>query len=59
MAKEDLQKVTLNLMPGDYDKLRELFPEVGAGPIIRKIVHNFIAKVEQERTTPLREEVKI
>lgn len=61
MAKndEDLSKHTLNLFPGDYDKLRELFPDVGAGPIIRKIVRNFITKVEQERSVNVKTEVKL
>ena len=43
---DDLQKVTLNLARGDYAKLQALFPDNGAGPIIRQIVHDFIAKVE-------------
>lgn len=49
MAKADpegLSKHTLNLYPGDYEKLRELYPDVGAGAIIRRIVRRFIEQVE-------------
>lgn len=44
--EEGLQKHTLNLFPGDYEKLRELYPDVGAGAIIRRIVRRFIEQVE-------------
>jgi hypothetical protein len=40
----DLQKHTLNLRAGDYDKMAELFPQQGAGPMIRQLVSNFIDK---------------
>lgn len=49
MAKaeeEGLQKHTLNLFAGDYEKLRELYRDVGAGAIIRRIVRKFIEQVE-------------
>lgn len=49
MAKADeegLQKHTLNLFPGDYEKLRELYPDVGASVIIRRIVRRFIEQIE-------------
>mgnify|MGYP003522887926 CR=1 FL=1 len=40
----DLQKHTLNLRQGDYDKLGQLFVELGAGPAIRQIVSAFVDK---------------
>jgi hypothetical protein len=38
----DLQKHTMNLRQGDYDKMQELFPKMGAGPAIRQLVSSFI-----------------
>lgn len=43
---EPLQKHTLNLWEGDYEKLRVLYPDVGAGAIIRRVVRRFIEQVE-------------
>lgn len=43
---ECLSKHTLNLFEGDYEKLRLLYPDVGAGAIIRRIVRRFIEQVE-------------
>lgn len=48
----DLQKHTLNLFVGDYEKLQLLFPQQGAGPIIRQILHDFIARCEASDTRP-------
>ncbi len=39
---EDLQKHTLNLRRGDYERLQGLYPEIGAGAVIRRIVSNFL-----------------
>lgn len=44
--EDGLQKHTLNLYPGDYQKLRELYPDVGAGAIIRRLVRKYIEQVE-------------
>lgn len=48
MQKDDdgLQKHTLNLFPGDYEKLRTFYPDVGAGPIIRRVIRRFIEQIE-------------
>lgn len=43
---EELQKHTLNLFAGDYEKLQELYPDHGAGPIIRSVIHKFIEQCE-------------
>lgn len=52
MGKSELTKHTLNLNAGDYEKLRLLFPDLGAGYVIRKIVSNYIKQVEAERASP-------
>lgn len=46
MLSDDLTKHTLNLYSGDYAKLQELYPDVGAGPVIRKIIRKFIEQCE-------------
>lgn len=47
MAKLDLQKHTLNLYPGDYGKLQELYPDIGAATIIRRIIRAYIEQIEK------------
>jgi hypothetical protein len=44
--KEELQKHTLQLFAGDYAKLQELHPEVGAAHVIRTMIRTYIKKVE-------------
>jgi hypothetical protein len=46
MPSDDLQKHTLNLFAGDYEKLQALYPDHGAGPIIRSVVRKFIEQCE-------------
>lgn len=46
MASEPLQKVTMNLFDGDYARVQALFPDIGAGPIIRRLIRAFLAKAE-------------
>lgn len=43
---ESLQKHTLNLFEGDYEKIRSFHPDIGAGAIIRRIVRRYIEQVE-------------
>lgn len=58
MPKNDeLSKHTLLLRSGDYERLRELFPEVGAAVIIRKLVSRFLDKDVQE--SKLKVEIKL
>ena len=45
-SKEELQKHTLQLFAGDYAKLQELHPTVGAAHIIRTIIRSYLQKVE-------------
>jgi hypothetical protein len=48
--KEDypLEKVTLNLRDGDFDRLRELHGRLGAGKVIRGLVMGHIKRVEEK-----------
>lgn len=43
-AKTDLQKHTLNLRQGDYQRLGEMFPKMGGGRAIRELVIRFVDK---------------
>lgn len=43
---DELQKHTLNLFAGDYEKLQLLYPDHGAGPIIRSVIRKFIEQCE-------------
>lgn len=49
--KEQLQKVTLNLVEGDFDRLAALYPKLGAGKVIRHLVRTHLEKIEQEAGT--------
>jgi hypothetical protein len=47
-VREDLKihKHTLNLYAGDYAKIQELFPDIGAGVVIRKVIRNYVESIE-------------
>lgn len=49
-----LQKVTLNLYEGEFDRLQELAPELGASHIVRELVHAHILRVESVKAKPPR-----
>lgn len=47
-----MEKVTLNLFEGEFDKLRDLYGRQGGGKIVRDLVHSHletIAKKMKER----------
>jgi len=48
MPKADLQSHTLNLCRGDYEKIQEMYPDVGAATIIRRVVRKFIEQIEDQ-----------
>lgn len=50
-SDKELQKVTMNLFKGDYEELQSLYPDLGAGPVIREIIHNFLARAKAETVT--------
>jgi hypothetical protein len=58
MPKGELQKHTLNLFPGDYAKLQELYPDLGAATIIRRIIRAFITQIE-EKGTDIEAEIRV
>lgn len=59
-AEEDLTKHTLNLFPGDYSRLQELYPDIGAGPVIRRLVRDFLDKIEAAKSsTSLTERINL
>ena len=43
---EELQKHTLNLFSGDYERVQQFYPDVGAGPVIRRVIRSFIEQIE-------------
>ena len=49
MRREEipLQKVTLSLYKGDFDRLREFKPRLGASKVVRLLVRNYINAVEK------------
>lgn len=60
MSKQNLERFTLFLRPGDKDYLMEAFPKLGAGGIIRKLVSGFVdqhnAPVTDEELEALQDE---
>ena len=47
LSDEPLHKHTLLLFEGDYNRLQEIYPEVGAAVIIRQLVRGHIKKFEK------------
>lgn len=49
-----LEKVTLNLFKGDFNRLREFHSNLGAGKVVRELVHAHIRRMEEQlnQTTP-------
>lgn len=43
--KSDLTKHTLHLYEGDYARLQDFHPEVGAASVIREIVRAYLDKL--------------
>lgn len=46
-----LSKHTLNLYRGEYGRLQEAYPRIGAGKIIRTLVHRHLRELDQQRDT--------
>lgn len=45
-AERPLSKVTINLFEGDMEKLQDLYPDVGASAIIRRLIEQYLKQVE-------------
>jgi len=52
-VKAELQKHTLNLFPGDYNKLQQFYPDLGAATIIRRLVRQFVEQIEVKGVAPV------
>lgn len=48
--KDDKTKHTLWLRAGDFEKLRDAYPDIGASAIIRRIVAKVVDSLETEET---------
>lgn len=60
MRKIDgIQKHTLNLYEGDYARIQEMFPDIGAATIIRKLVRKFIDQAGGDIDFPPDVEIKL
>lgn len=51
-----LTKHNVSLFEGDLEKMQALFPSMGASAAIRKLVRNFLARVE---STPSKIDINI
>lgn len=56
---EELTKHTLNLFKGDYEKLAELYPDVGAAPVIRRIIRKYLESLETAKPELPKTEVSL
>lgn len=45
---EELQKHTLNLFKGDYEEIQNMFPDLGAAVIIRRVVRNYVEGLREK-----------
>lgn len=44
--KEPIEKVSLNLYRDEFGKLQDLYPELGAGKVIRMLVRAHLRKID-------------
>lgn len=51
-SDDDLEKVSLNLIRGDFAELQGYFKRRGAGYAIRKIVHGYLTWLRQTAVKP-------
>ncbi len=47
-SEQSLTKHTLNLYEGDYERVQDLYPDIGAAVIIRKVLRQFIEGIEAQ-----------
>lgn len=43
-SKGDLKKKTLNLREGDWEKMEEMFPDIGPSKAVRLLLSRFVDK---------------
>lgn len=51
-SDDTLEKVSLNLVKGDFSDLQGYFPKKGAGYAIRKMVHSYLAYLRSKVGPP-------
>lgn len=54
--KEPVQKHTLNLYEGDFQRLQDMFPEIGASLVIRKIIRKYLTDASPKGSMPVPKE---
>lgn len=52
MASDEITKHTLNLRAGDFQRLQDFYPRLGAGPVIRRLVQAHVEKLEEKFGQP-------
>ena len=52
MSKADLKKHTLLLFDGDFDRLKDLHPDVTPSKVLRTLLRNHIKRVMEATPTP-------
>lgn len=55
----DLQKHTLNLNRGDFDKIGAYYPDVPAATIIRRVISAFVKQIEESGDASVNASVEI
>ena len=53
MPKQELAKKALNLRPGDFEKMGELFPDLGPTVAVRKLISAFVDKHYKDAPTTI------
>lgn len=56
---EELTKHTLHLRAGDFDRLKALFPDIGASIVIRNLVSNFLDRDDADRKVEFKAELEL
>lgn len=58
--KEPMQKHTLNLFAGDFERLQALYPDVGAAAVIRRLIRKHLDAADPKPDlTKLKEHVAL
>lgn len=55
---DDLQKHTLNLRKGDYEKIKDFFPDLHASQVIRMVISKYVDSLEGD-STPVNVKVQL
>ena len=58
-SEHELQKHTLFLYKGDYDRLKSLYPEAGAAVAVRKLIRKFLNEVDARVAKPEKLNVEV